>query len=125
MIQFDPSTHVYTVNGRVVPSVTQVLREAGLVDPSIYPPGAAERGTAVHLACQLHDENDLDESSLDPVIIPYLNAWKLFVSQNRFRATAIEQRICSLTHCYAGTLDRIGTVGPKGDNCLVEIKKEG
>jgi len=52
-IHFDSDTHQYTLDGRVVPSVTQRIARAGLLGsaPTWHTPEAAERGTAVHLAC--------------------------------------------------------------------------
>lgn len=120
MIQFDPSTHTYTLNGVVVPSVTQILRECGIIDTSRYAPGSAERGTAVHLACQLHDENDLDEASLDPQIVPYLEGWRRFIKECAFEPQSIEQIVVSGTYGYAGTLDRTGLL--YGRPAILDIK---
>src|SRR5690348_16409857 len=83
---FEPDNHVYTVNGIVVPSVTQILEP--LVDFSKIPAAVLEyaklRGEAVHLACELYDQNDLDIDNLDTVIVPYLEAWIKFKADTGF-----------------------------------------
>lgn len=108
-LEFDAATHTYRHNGVVVPSVTQILAPLydGLqhIRPDVLA-AAGERGTAVHLACELDDEDDLDESTLDPVLVPYLDAWRLFKQQKKVRILAIEARVFHSALRYAGTLDR-------------------
>ena len=58
-IQFDEAAHVYTVAGVERPSVTQILKDAGLIDTTWYTDEARQRGRAVHLAAQFLDEDDL------------------------------------------------------------------
>jgi hypothetical protein len=121
---FEPDTHVYRHHGMVVPSVTQILEP--LVDFSMIPRAtldyAAERGKAVHLACQLYDESDLDIGSLDPVIVPYLEAWIKFLDDTKFTVEGIEQQFVHTIHRYAGTIDRHGHMGMTGRNAVVDIK---
>ncbi len=74
----------------------------------------------MHLATQLDDENDLDEEALDPMIAPYLEAWRIFRKESGFEPIAIEYRILCPVYRYAGTLDRVGLVGH--DAVLVDIK---
>jgi hypothetical protein len=52
-IHFDSDTHCYSLDGRKIQSVTQRIARAGLLGsaPTWHTPEAAERGTAVHLAC--------------------------------------------------------------------------
>jgi len=56
-LRFDADTHQYTLDGRVILSVTQRIQQAGLLGSASpwYTPKAAERGTAVHLACAQWD----------------------------------------------------------------------
>jgi hypothetical protein len=56
-LRFDPDTHQYTLDGRVILSVTQRIQQAGLLGSAStwYTPASAERGTAVHLACAQWD----------------------------------------------------------------------
>jgi hypothetical protein len=116
-LQFDESTHTYTLGGMIIPSVTQVLSSVGIVDYSRVPPHvlaeAAERGTAIHRACRFLDENDLDESVLCPWIIPYLEAWKKFKLLHNPGFVLIERPLtaCINGMAFAGTPDRVGTMG--------------
>lgn len=113
-LRFDAQLHQYTADGVIVPSVTQVLQSVGLVDYGFL--GAQRdfylaRGKAVHLACQLADENDLDKSTLDESLAPYLVAWRRFQAETGFRPELIEHRVFNPTYRYAGTLDRTGMIG--------------
>lgn len=123
-LHFDAASHTYSVDGVIVPSVTQVLEACGVVDYSYLPPDtrtmALTRGSAVHLATQYDDEGDFDEASA-PELLPYVEAWRRFRAETGFAPTSIEQRVYSARYGYAGTLDRIGANG-RGDLCLVDVK---
>ena len=106
MNTFDESKHEYRINGRPVPSVTQVLKEAGLIDSTFFTPEAALRGQHVHTACALWDKGELDTCALDPVLVPYLEAWQKFRKESGVTPTIIEEPFCSLEHGFAGTIDR-------------------
>jgi len=76
---FDPEGHVYKVNGVSLPSVTSVL-------PYNYRgnnEAAMLKGTYVHDMCRLYLEDNLDEESLDPALIPYLDAFKKFLNDSK------------------------------------------
>jgi hypothetical protein len=125
-LQFDESTHTYTLNGVVIPSVTQVLQSVGIIDYSRVPPpilaSAARVGIAVHRACHFWDEGDLDESNLYPLIASYLAAWKRFREEQDFIPVLIEQSLFATVNgmTFAGTPDRSGLMG--GIPYLIEIK---
>ena len=105
-LHFDSDSHIYTIHGQPVPSVTQCLKEAGLIDESWYSPAAAERGTFVHQACALYDKDELDMKTLDPLLSPYVEAWAKFRKQMPVPLVIIEQPYFSLEHGFAGTPDR-------------------
>lgn len=125
MLTFDAATHTYRWNGVIVPSVTQCLKTAGVIDYSGIPQDilqrAAIRGTAVHKACELWDLDTLDESTLDAEIGGYLEGYKAFLRDTGFQPARIEQRIYHPQHRYAGTLDRTGTL-PNGQLVLPDFK---
>jgi hypothetical protein len=85
-IHFDPVDHLYTVDGRRVPSVTQLLQQAGLsptydgVNPEVLL-HARERGIHVEACCQLWSDGTLDETSVHPEAQPYLDAFKRAVHE--------------------------------------------
>ena len=77
---FDETLHRYTLDGEVIPSVTQIIKP--LYDFSMVPAGvlqrAAEFGTAVHKTVELYLKDDLDEDSLDEPLYNCLLAFKAF-----------------------------------------------
>ena len=105
-MHFDEASHTYTIKGQPVPSVTQCLREAGLIDESWYSLAAAERGTFVHQACALYDRDELDMSTLDTKLAPYVEAWAKFRAQAKVEMVIVEQPYYSFEHGFAGTIDR-------------------
>lgn len=124
VIEFEESTHTYRVDGVVTPSVTQILEAAGISDFSGVPADvlarAAARGTAVHVATWFDDQDDLDETTLDPAIGGYLAAWRKFKAENGVVVKLIEQRIYSPLG-YVGTFDRLITMTKWGE-VLPDIK---
>ncbi len=103
-LTFDAASHTYTKDGRVLPSVTQILQGAGIVDTTWFTEQAAWRGSVVHRCCQLDDQGDLDEGSVPNAAKGYLDAWRLFKAQVPMNFISIEQPLCS--GLYAGTPDR-------------------
>lgn len=128
MIEFNPYLHEYKDNGRIIPSVTQILNGVGLIDFSGIPSRvldiAKERGTTVHLITELLDRDELDESTIDPDLIGYVDAYRKFVEEYHIaKITAIEKLVYSdAKHLgYAGTLDRKAVLST-GLKLLYDIK---
>lgn len=123
MLEFIESDHSYWVDGVSVPGVTDLLRP--ITDYSKVPPDLLARGqqmgTAVHRLTELYDRDDLDMDSLDPIFLPYLDAWKKFRSETGFVPDTIEHQMHHPTLRYAGTSDRTGIV--KGEYAVIDIKK--
>lgn len=121
-LDFDEAGHVYRVDGRVIPSVTQILEPlydwSGIPRPILQ--AAAERGAAVHKACELYDLELLDESSLDDEVAAYLEGWKRFREDTGFIPERVEARVYSARWGYAGTVDRTGRL--KRKHILLDIK---
>lgn len=122
MLLLDETTHTYRHEGQIVPSVTQLL--SPLIDLSRIPAHVLEYksqiGKAVHKATELDDQGMLDESTVDPVIVPYLAAWRKFKDDYQPSFIAIEQRLFHPLHRYAGQLDRVMLYG--GDVYVADIK---
>jgi hypothetical protein len=110
---FDESKHQYTYKGIAVPSVTQVLKSAGIVDFSMVPAAKLEAsclfGTAVHKATELWEQDKLDEDALDSNLKPYLSGWQFFCQEYGFIAEYIEEMMFSKIYKVAGKPDRIGS----------------
>ena len=123
-LEYNDERHEYKINGEIVPSVTQVLKEAGLIDFSGIPPlvleNARERGLAVHETLELYDKDDLVMHTLDPVLKNYLHQWELWLKESGFNVLTAEQMVGSEEHMYAGTMDRMGTIS--GDLTIMDIK---
>lgn len=113
MLEFDEAKHIYSDNGAVLPSVTQIL--SILYDFSGISPAtleyARQRGTAVHKACEIFDNGGSFTAPLDEVIQPYFVAWVKFVVEKKVRITATERRLRHQHMRYAGTFDAIGMIG--------------
>ena len=124
--QFEPELHIYRVGGVVVPSVTQVLEDVGIIDYSYIPGSTREmalrRGSAVHAACHYDDEGDLDEGQLPESIRPYLNAWRKFRETVGWSWDRVEFRSYQEKYGYCGQLDRAATLPGKSTEILLDIK---
>jgi hypothetical protein len=110
---FEPQAHRYTLDGTVLPSVTQVLQP--LYDFAGIPEAVLENkrllGGAVHLACELLDRDNLDEDSEDgrAALVPiagYVAAYKRFLAQTEAQVVENETQLWHPLHLYAGTIDR-------------------
>lgn len=123
-LQFNAAAHQYTKDGVLVPNVTGVLEP--IIDYAGVPSSTLEfaraLGTAVHIATELDDGDDLVEESVDPAVRPYLDAWRKFRHDTGFIPTSIEEQVFSSRHWYAGTLDRQGPSPENGDDSLIDIK---
>ncbi|MBU6488281.1 MAG: hypothetical protein KGQ57_10680 [Burkholderiales bacterium] len=122
-LTFDEAAHEYRLDGRRLPSVTQLL--APLVDYSKVQRETLERaqalGTAVHRMTELYDNDDLDEESLSDELRPYLASWLRFRTECQFEPVTIEHRMSHPLYRYAGTSDRTGII--KGRLAVVDLKK--
>jgi len=124
---FDGDRHLYLVQGRPVPSVTQVLQATGLgADYSMVPREVLERkrviGQFVHEATQYLDEGSLDLGSVDPELQPYLSAYQQFLVKSGFRPQLIEHRaVGSISGMLCGgTVDRVGMMN--GQLWIIDLK---
>ena len=87
---------------------------------------AARRGTAVHLARHYDDErlpdgrSALNEETLDPEVLGYLEGWRRFRAEAQFVPRHSELVVYHEAYGYAGTLDALGTMA--GRKALVDVK---
>lgn len=124
-LHFEEADHVYSVGGRVLPSVTQLLKPIA-IDFSRVMPDVLERkraiGQAVHLACSLDDEGDLEEESLADELRGYLAAWRKFRNGSVRRIIMNEQRMHHGALFYAGTVDRVLEIDALPGEWTIDIK---
>ena len=124
-LHFDHVSHRYKLDGRVLPSVTQVLENVGIIDYDGIPwetrQMALTRGSNVHLATQLDDEGDLDEDSVGD-LMGYVKAWRAAKAALGITSFShIEKRMAHSGFRYAGTMDRMFK-GPSGTGEIIDIK---
>ena len=121
-LEFDERKHQYSVNGVVIPSVSEIIGPITYTQYSVQQNAvdqAAHRGTKVHALTELYDRGDLEEESTiasDEAL--YLMAWIKFLHDYQPKWEFIEMPLACRT--FAGTIDRIGTID--GQLAIVDIK---
>ena len=112
MLEFNAEKHEYRQDGKLVPSVSNII--APLHDFSSIPPSILEVkkewGAAVHLYLEMLDKGTLnpDQSKWDERVIPVVDAWQRFKDQYNLngKPLGIEERFYHNGLHYAGTRDR-------------------
>jgi len=126
VLTFEEEPHIYRIDGRIVPSVTQILKA---VWPEIWPWAsefAMERGRKVHQAAHLWILGDLDSKRLSPYIAGFVAGAIRFLQETGFEfaqidgSPASECRMYSSIYDYAGTADWIGTYQRK--SAVIDLK---
>lgn len=111
---FDEKTHTYRLDGVIIPSVTQITKEAGLIDLTYVKQDIlaykADLGNKVHSTTELYDGNNLNIEKLHPLLRGYLEGWIKFRKECDFVPTSLEQMMFHPLYRYAGRIDRIGTM---------------
>ena len=106
-LTFDEEKHQYFLGKKRIPGVSEILQKVGLSkDLTGIDPFYAERGKAVHLAIQYFLEHRLDETSLDPVIVPYFEGFKKYYVEHPMGLTQCEVR-GHFGEEFCGTIDCI------------------
>ena len=111
---FDEATHTYTLDGVVIPSVTEICAP---ITCGKYPPvgvvqQAAARGTRVHELCALYDMDALPDE-IEAGLVGYVKAWAAFCRDYKPVWTHIEFPLYGEIdpgQPFAGTIDRIGEI---------------
>lgn len=125
-VEFTEEGHIYILDGVILPSVTGILKAEGFVDDRFFDEYSRERGSIVHLATHYDDLGELDEGSLDPVIVPYVEAWRRFKRESGFVVCQSEIPMANLTYRFAGKPDAVGSF-PSGNlkRAAVELHNDG
>lgn len=121
-IGFEPSTHTYTLDGVVVPSVTQVLsllEDWSHVNPEVLE-AARVFGDHVHSAVHLWNTGELDWGSLDPPLVKTTEQWAQFIEDNDITIIASEVIVAHPLLKYAGRKDTL--VEWDRRRCLIDVK---
>lgn len=107
-LTFEEETHSFTANGKVIPSVTTILKKTGMTpDYSFVDPWYAQRGTYIHKATELWENGVLDEDSLDPAISGYVDAYKACRRDFPVKVTGQEVRLWHPVLKFAGIIDMV------------------
>ena len=121
-LEFEPKNHVYKLDGKELPSVSEITR---FISRELYKEAdqtaidiAADRGTRVHRACEEIDRTGFTECDTD--IMQYVSAYVKFLKEHDVKWEMIEQPVYSRQHWVAGTVDRLGLVD--GKMTLLDIK---
>ena len=123
-LTFDEPTHTYRDGDRLIAGVTDVIRAAGLMPSMAFVPHSAlDRGRYVHRAIAWWLEGALDETNLDPEIVPRLDAYKLFRSDVGDRLSVIEWETPRMLSTFAGTPDQV--VMLDGVRTVIDLKCGG
>lgn len=117
---YNDDQHVYTLDGRPLPSSTGILKAQGFIDTTWYNEDARLRGTYCHLACHLYDKGTLDYDALDDALKPYLDGYIRFIEETGFQVVESEVPRYHPQYLYAGTPDKTGAMN--GADALVDLK---
>jgi len=102
--------HLYLLQGRILPSVTQILKDEKYNNiPRFILEKAAYKGTQVHKATENYDLGN--EVYLEQAYEPYLSAYIDFRLENDI--PILERETMVYTEDYAGTIDFVGKVDDK------------
>lgn len=104
--QFDEATHAYkTPDGRPLVSVTQALSGVGIIDTRWFDEQSAWKGSVVHKCCELWNKGTLNESTIDPGALGYLDSWREWCQRMKFKPVGVETPLYHPLAMYAGTGD--------------------
>lgn len=137
-LEFDPVEHKYTMDGRRLPSVTGIMRIAGLTGSYGFDdPIHAMRGHAVHAGCSIIDMggeppsiNLTGDYASNPDYVQvakdieegYWPAYRAFKARTGFQGRIYECAMVHPTLGYAGTFD---VCGERGDEIWLPDLKSG
>ena len=109
---YEEATHEYKEGGVVLRSVTQIIKDAGLIDLNWIDKDLlaekADLGNKVHKTTELYDMGSLNTEELHPALRSYLDGWIKFRSDYNFVPQDIELQLFHKTYRYAGRIDRTG-----------------
>lgn len=120
--RFNAGDHSYVelATGRNLPSITWMLEQEGLVDPTWFTQASADRGTFVHDMTTAFDLGAMDVHECVSEYRGYLLAHVAATGILRPDWLHVEVPMANAKHRFAGRPDRVGLVlGVKG---VLEIK---
>ena len=117
-IKFDEVSHAYTLNGVVLPSVTQIMKRLSQeyytdINPQVII-NAGKRGTKVHQAIELYETMGVYDEQVKDYVLQYLRV------KNAYKFTPLKQELMLTNGVYCGTVDMIATLNDK--LVLIDLK---
>ena len=114
-IIFNKQTHTYYLNGYVIPSVTQIIKDAGLIYTSNYTSEHARKGS------EIHEEIASIIDGMEP-ISAHGRVFFDFMKYIGYRGNDWEPEkvVYDVMYGYAGTVDISGLVN--GKKSVIEVK---
>lgn len=113
MNEYNDERHEYRIDGIVVPGVTSVINHFFPIFKRDDIQWYADRGKAVHKACELYDEGVLDPASVNEVIMPFLDQWKLCKKALKIKVLSNETILFSKKFWFGGIRDKLVIVNDK------------
>ena len=125
MLEFDPVNHEYKLDGQILMSVTQIIKDAGLIEFSdkIRPEvleRASLRGREVHSACAFRASDDFDWGGVKPSVRGYVRAFDKFLAETNFKIESAELPRYHRIYKFAGTPDLTGFIGNR--RIIIDLK---
>ena len=105
IFSFDDEKHVYSLDGRRLWSVTQILDDNGFINKTNFDETSRSRGSAVHHAIALDIPGKLDLTTLHPDLRGYFESSRKFLRQSGLLLLDYEVRAYSPLYMFAGTRD--------------------
>ena len=121
--RYDERDHAYFLGDAQLPSVTQLLKLAGLVDDTWFTPESRDRGTLVHDLTRDHDLGALVAVDVPEHVRGYVKAYQAAALALKPTYYAIEEPDYHPQYLFAGRPDRIGKVF--GLQSVMELKSGG
>lgn len=122
-LTYDDESHSYQLDGRPVPSVTEIVslitaKKYSETNPAMMAQ-AQRRGAEVHELCEMLDYSvEPEELDISPDLVGYVNAYLTFLRDYRPEWEYVEKQVSTID--YAGRVDRIGIID--GKRTIVDIK---
>jgi hypothetical protein len=117
MLEFNEEIHQYTLNGKIIPSVTQIIDEI-LGHAWSADEWYLRRGRAVHACAAFIALNQVFR--YDPQIEGQVKALRLFFSQMKPQVITVESKMLSHIFRFAGTPDLFCRIN--GKPAIVDFK---
>lgn len=119
-ITLEEETHTYRVDGKVLPSVSEIMREASENHYAAIPIAtlekAADRGKRVHRAVEMFERFGIEPE--DDEIKPYFIQYRIAKRLEGFEV--LESELMMTNGEYCGTIDILANL--KGFTTLIDIK---